>query len=172
MSKKVGLAPALTVRGPLNLSELEEQASQNEPLTVLDTVEELSRDYWNGLQDAVENNAHMLEIFYVLVTRRAMSGVEGIFRQTFMGLTEKPRAEPNTDCWKVNAVAETIDLCWTLPSQDTIEKVLRDKAPGVDPFLKECCFEYERGRINREQTEAARAELRSLASEDSRIQLA
>lgn len=164
---------SLRSEGSTNLTEASEKAIQGNPLTGADYVDAVSCDYMEGLWNAVEKNSVVSPRFYVLVTRRRMSGLQdNTYRITFMGCMQKPQAFPSTECWYVDSHAEELTLLWTLPSKTTIKEIVQTKPSEIDPFLLKCCEDYVSGKLNRDQVAAAVRELTELAREDSRVQLA
>ena len=132
---------------------------------------EFENDYCRELEKAIEGNSKVARQFYVLVTRKPMYGIEtdNIYRQIFMGLHMRPRAEPNTDCWYIDCDKHEMELLWVLPTRPLMQSLYIAPPPGVDPFLAHCCKEYIDGRLN---TEYDRIRAAGASAEVSGVQLA
>lgn len=143
----------LITRNARNLTTIsQEVAATGNPGTVFDYRAEFSKDYAAELERAIDLNSRVTSHFFILVARRTMYGLEAdnVYRQLFIGCHVRPVAEPNTDCWEINADAHTAELIWTLPTRVAMQQ-LAVKAPvEADPFLVHCCKEYFNGTLNRE----------------------
>lgn len=113
---------------------------------------EFENDYGRELQKAIEGNSKVAKQFYVYVIRKPMYGIEtdNVYRQIFMGLHMRPKAEPNTDCWHIDIDKHEMELLWVLPTRVAIQQLAISPPPGADPFLVKCVKEYVNGSLNRE----------------------
>ena len=120
--------------------------------TVQDYRREFENDYGRELQAAIEGNSKVAKQFYVYVIRKPMYGVEtdNVYRQIFMGLHMRPKAEPNTDCWYIDIDKHEMELLWVLPTRVAIQQLAISPPPGADPFLVNCIKEYINGSLNRD----------------------
>lgn len=120
--------------------------------TVQDYRREFENDYAKELIKAIEENSKIAAKFFVYIVRKPMYGIEteNVYRQIFMGLHMRPRAEPNTDCWFIDTDAHTAELLWVLPTRVAIQQLAIAPPPGADEFLVHCIKEYINGSLNRE----------------------
>jgi hypothetical protein len=120
--------------------------------TVEDYRREFENDYARELHAAIEGNAKTAKQFFIYVVRKPMYGVEtdNVYRQVFMGLHMRPRAEPNTDCWYIDIEKYEAELLWVLPTRLAIQQLAITPPPGADPFLVSSVKEYVNGSLNTE----------------------
>ena len=120
--------------------------------TVQDYRREFENDYARELDKAIAGNAKVAKQFYVYVVRKPMYGIEAenVYRQIFMGLHMRPKAEPNTDCWFIDVDNHIMELLWVLPTRVAIQQLVISPPSGADPFLVNCVKEYVNGNLNRQ----------------------
>lgn len=120
--------------------------------TLFDYRSEFTNDYKRELEKAIEGNAKVAKQFFIYIVRKPMYGIasENVYRQIFMGLHMRPKAEPGTDCWYIDTDKQVMELLWVLPTRVAIQQLAISAPSEADPFLVHCVKEYLNGALNRE----------------------